>query len=478
VSKKYVVMANRWRWITDANVLIRLAVACGLLLRVCHYALNHTIWYDESVLLNNILDKGYLRLLGPLDHEVAAPPLFLWLLRTLYLIVGDEPYAWRAVPFAFSVGTLLMTVPLARRVLSPSAAALAVCLVAASDSHVWLGCTVKPYSGDAFLATVLLFFHVTTERWTVTRRLLVLAAVTPPILCFSYPAAFVIGGLLLAWLPGAWRAGGRGRVAWVIAAAAAALTFAVLYFGPVKAQRVTKLVTEWEKKYPNFADPLSIPAWLIEHTFGVFQNSYNPAGVVFALVAPLGIWAFWRGGRKELVGAGLATFGLVLLAASIRSYPYGQNRLMLFIAPVVLLFGAKGMDVLMARSRWAVVLAVLMVLVNDGHAVLRLVDPWRRPDSQSVQRYVLAHRQPGDAVLSDEAGYQYFFRGELKPILAGADVPVGGRAWVVMDHYTNETRRTYIEWRLAPLGFELADERQFRDAAAYLYVRKQAGGGR
>jgi hypothetical protein len=461
------------RWWTDANFLIRLAVALGVLLRAWHYAANHTIWYDEAVLLANIIDKDCLRLLGPLNNEVAAPPLFLWLLRSLYLLFGDEPYVWRAVPFAFSLATLFITVPFARRVFTPPAAVFAVCLVAASDSHVWLGCTVKPYAGDAFVATALLLFHLTTERWTVTRRLFVLAAATSPILCFSYPAAFVIGGLLLALLVEAWRAGWRGRVAWLTAVFAAALTFAALYFGPVKAQRVTKLVTEWEGKYPNFADPLSIPVWLIRHTFGVFQNSYNPAGFVLTVVAPLGVWALWRSGKKGLAVVGLATFGLVILAAAMRSYPYGQHRLMLFAAPVVLLFGGKGMEVLMARSRWAVGLAVLMVAVNDGHAVMRAIDPWRRPDSQSVHRHVRDHRQPGDVVLSDEGTYLYFFHGELKPILAGADVPIGGRAWVVMDFYTNETRREYIEWRLAPLGFELAEEKQFRDAAAYLYVRKR-----
>lgn len=466
-------MASMWRWLIDANFLIRLAVACGLLLRVWHYVWNHSIWYDEAVLLDNIMDKGYWRLLGPLDNEVAAPPLFLWLIKSIYLLFGDEPYIWRAVPFVFSVGTLLVTVPLTRRVFTPPAAVLAVCLVAASDSHVWLGCTVKPYAGDAFIATALLLFQVTTEGWTVTRRLVVLAVLIPLILCFCYPAAFVIGALLLALLSDVWKAGWRGRIVWMIAAGAAAFTFAVLYFGPVKAQRVTKLVTEWESKYPNFADPLSIPWWFVQHTFGVFQNSYNPSGFVFTFVAPLGMWAFWREGRKGLVVAGVATFGLVLLAAALRSYPYGQHRLMLFAAPVVLLFGAKGMEMLMARSHWAVALAVLMVSVADGHAIINLYSPWRRPDAQSLHRYVQGQRQPGDMILSDEPNYRYFFHGELKPIQDGEQLPVGGRAWVVMDYYTNEVRRAYIEQKLTPLGFELAEEKQFRDAAAYLYVRKR-----
>ncbi|MBY0231843.1 MAG: hypothetical protein K2W96_21385, partial [Gemmataceae bacterium] len=61
--------------------LVGWIVVAGIALRVVHHLLDHTIWYDESVLLFNLLDKDYLGLLGPLDHDVAAPPLYLWGMR-------------------------------------------------------------------------------------------------------------------------------------------------------------------------------------------------------------------------------------------------------------------------------------------------------------------------------------------------------------------------------------------------------------
>ena len=59
-----------WRTLTDARFLIRLFVAGGLFLRVWHYVANHTIWYDESVLLVNVMEKDFAGLLGPLHHAV------------------------------------------------------------------------------------------------------------------------------------------------------------------------------------------------------------------------------------------------------------------------------------------------------------------------------------------------------------------------------------------------------------------------
>lgn len=458
--------------LTDAGFLTRTAVAVGVLLRVWHYACNHTIWYDEAVLLANVMEKDFGQLLGPMHHAVAAPPLFVWLLKLIHLTAGDQPYVWRLVPFVFSLIGLLLMPPLARRVLDRPAAVLAVWLTAVSDGHVWLGCTVKPYAGDTAITTALLLFLTASAGWSSARRLLVLAAVTPLLFGISYTAVFVVGGVLLAVARAVWRGDWRGRVAWLAAGAVAAGTLAVLYFGPMTAQRVPSLVDEWRSHFPNWSDPLSVPWWVLKATLGVFQQVCNPSGFVLGLLAPVGVAALWRAGRREVVIACVGTFVLAVLAAGVKAYPYGQHRLSQFLAPAAIILGAAAVGELMLRWRAAVWLAVMLVAVAGGLSLSHIPFPWHRPDSQSVHRYVTEHRQPGDAVLSNEATYLYFFFGELQPIESGgAEVPVGGRAWVVMDHYDQNVRRVYIDWRLAPLGFELVEEKEFFQAAAYLYER-------
>src|SRR5262249_14923326 len=147
--------------------------------RFLHYVLDHTIWYDEAVLLANILGKDYVRLLGPLDNEVAAPPLFLWLLRTIAVVVGDQSYAWRIPFFLASSAMLLVMAALARRILQPVPAALVIGLVAFSDAFVWLGCNVKPYIFDALIASAVLYAYVRTEDWPLSKRLHLFAAAAP-----------------------------------------------------------------------------------------------------------------------------------------------------------------------------------------------------------------------------------------------------------------------------------------------------------
>lgn len=454
--------------LTNARFLTGVFLAGGLFLRLWHYALNHVIWYDEAVLLANILGKSYGELLGPLNSAVAAPPFYLWLLKTVHLTFGDEPYVWRALALLAGCANLFLMVPLGRAVLTARGAAFAVGIMAVSDTHVKLCNTVKPYTLDALLATLLLLGLVRTEHWPTARRLFALAAVAPFVLCLSYPSAFVVGGLLLALRP----TDGRSLIAWLVAGAVTLGTFALLYFGPIRNQRVGGLVAEWALYYPPLSDPLALPWWLLYSFVGVFQDMANPSGVALAVVAPLGWWAFWLAGRWRLSVALGGLFAASLLAAAIKSYPFGQNRLMQFAAPAVGLLGARGVEVLARWRQWAGVgLAVAVICVADALSLWRVAFPWVEPDSRGVTRFVNEHRRPGEPVLSDEGCYLYYFHGELKPMTAANDIPVGGRAWAVMDHYTPEVRREYVERFLNPTRFERIDAEEFTSAGAYLYER-------
>src|SRR4051794_6819261 len=74
-------------------------VVCGLVLRTAHYLANHDIWHDEGMLLVNILEKNFVELLGPLSNSQAGPPLWLWTMKAVSLVFGDNSYAWRFLPF-------------------------------------------------------------------------------------------------------------------------------------------------------------------------------------------------------------------------------------------------------------------------------------------------------------------------------------------------------------------------------------------
>ena len=99
-----------------------------------------------------------------------------------------------------------------------------------------------------------------------------------------------------------------------------------------------------------------------------------------------------------------------------------------------------------------------------AYSALHLVQPWGLPDSSRTSRFIHRQRRAGDLVASDEAGYAYFFRGELRPIpeTAAALPPPGQRVWVPMDYHTPAERRNYVHHFFRDESWECAGEVQFQ----------------
>jgi hypothetical protein len=456
----------------------------GLLLRLAHYLWNHTVWYDEAVLLINILGKDYLRLLGPLDYEVAAPPLFLWGLRALAEAFGDRIYVWRFPPFAISCLTLLLMAALARRVLRPAPAVLLVALVAFSDAFIWLGCNIKPYILDACLACGILLAYLRTEHWPVAGRLLLFAAAAPLLLCLSYPMLFLYAGLFLAFLPAVWRARMDGWFAYLGMAAALMMTLVCLYCGPIQEQRVSGLVAGWKNKFPDLTHPASVPGWIAGNTFLVFHYCYNPIGSVCVLMTGAGAWWCWRNRRLDLVCLCLGPVAAVLGAAIVQAYPYSNNRLIFFAAPGIGVLTGLGFSLALekggSRRGWVMAgLIAVFLLPECGLSLGRFYSPWDHPDSSRAARFVRQRRQPDDWIASDNGAFAYAFRGEVRPLGEAASAPCceGQRIWVLIEATGSprtETPRARLELARSLFDspdWELRSETLFHAASALVFVR-------
>ena len=146
-------------------------VILGIGLRIFHYARNPSMWHDEAALVLNAIGKSFSELLGPLFFSEGAPPLFLWIERAVFLILGDGTYALRLVPFLASCAALVLMALIARRLLAPEAAPWAVLPLACADTILWHACEAKPYSVDLLSATMLLALYCYTSAWSLGRQL-------------------------------------------------------------------------------------------------------------------------------------------------------------------------------------------------------------------------------------------------------------------------------------------------------------------
>src|SRR5262249_53752834 len=213
-------------------------VVLGLLLRAYSYITNPSIWHDEAALILNVLDKGFVELLGPLRFSEAAPPLFLWLERAVVLTLGESPFALRLIPWLASCAALLLMAPVARMCLPHAAVPWAVFLFALSDKLLWHCCEAKPYAVDILVAVLLVFLYLPTRAWELTRRLLLFSCCCPVLIFLSYPGCFLAGGLLVALLPEVWKC--HRSTAWaafLLLGLGVLASFGLLLAGPIRAQR-------------------------------------------------------------------------------------------------------------------------------------------------------------------------------------------------------------------------------------------------
>jgi hypothetical protein len=435
------------------------------------------MWHDEAALTINVLSKGFGALLGHLFFAEAAPPLFLWVEKGITLLVSDGTYALRLVPFLASCASLLLLVPVARRLLSPPAVPWAVLLFACSDSLLWHCCEAKPYAVEVFCALLLLAQFLATRSWPLGRQFCLFGVLAPPVICLAFPGCFLCGGLLIALLPAVWRSRRPGTwLGYVLLALVIAGTFALLLFGPIRAQRCDEMTSCWLDHFPPLAHPWKVPAWALVSSLEIGRYCCRPTGQVLMVLAAVGTFLLWRRGQRAAVTLMVVPIGLALAASFLGAYPYGGTRVMVYSAPTIILLVAaavpSALDWLRARSRlWAAALVAVLV-VPLVHSLYRAAVPWDRADCSGASTFVITHRRPADAVAGNHWEYLYYFR-HLGPALTSmTDVPQqpGTRLWLVTSGETMEHRRQLVRL-LAPGDWQTLEQREFDRTTVFLLQR-------
>lgn len=421
------------------KILIIALIVLGVGLRTYHYLRNPSVWHDEAAVLVNVLPLGFAELLGPLKHAEAAPPLFLWLERATSLVLGDSTMSLRLPPFLAGVLALILVAWTSRREFGPAVAACATLLVAVSDRLLWHACEAKPYSFDVLAAAFLLALYSATRSWPTPRRILAFLPFMPVIIWVSYPGCFLCGGVLLALAPATWR---ERRLESLAAFAALALavigSFALLYFGPAKAQRCAAMDSCWTGQFPPWDRPWSVPVWTVASIFDAFRYCFMPCGYLLTLFCFIGAIRLWRSKQSDFVILALSPLVLNLAAAYLHGYPFGGARVVVHGAPAIAILSGVGVITCLSvppkrRLAWTAVTAVV-VLAPFSLTIYRLAVPWFRADCAAAAEFVLMRRSGDEPVYANHWEFEYYCRGigekfrYLPPRISVAD----SAAWVIV----------------------------------------------
>ncbi len=158
--------------------------------------MGRSLWLDEAWVANAVNAPTLAGMFYYPNWLQTSPPLFLLLERWSISVIGLSNISLRMVPLALALVAVAGMLAVARRVVSPSFAALACAALAFHPTTVEYFRSVKQYSGEVAATTLVLLATVWYLQSPDRRRywwLLGAIAVAMPL---SYPTVFLLPGVL------------------------------------------------------------------------------------------------------------------------------------------------------------------------------------------------------------------------------------------------------------------------------------------
>lgn len=408
-----------------------MAVGLGCALRALRWIDNPGLWLDESFLAINLLDKSFADILGPLRFLQAAPPAYLLAAKSAQTLLGDAEWSLRLVPIGASLVSVVLFAYVARRLLAPPAAVLAILLFATGEPLLLRAADVKHYSVDVAVTTGLLALYL----WAVSarpehtkRRLVVLTVVAPFVLWLSFPAAFTIAALVAALaLHGRQRRSGAATATAGILAVFALVTFVAVYaIAAGNASRVSaSLFSSADAGLAVGRLKTLENAWWMFVEPGGFDNEVNSLA---ALLAGFGLIALLRRDQLDRLALLAVPLALAAVADLIDRYPLG-GRFSLFLVPFILLLVARGAQAVVGWSRRPVLVAtgvgVFLVAPQLAIASYHTLEPPARSDVKPLLQHLIRAWEEGDSLyVYMDSQYQLRYYSQCDDCaISGADFP-------------------------------------------------------
>jgi hypothetical protein len=398
------------------GLLLLVIVLAGVICRVAQYIANPSFWHDEALVVVNVANKSFAELMGRLDYAQAAPPLFLFAERGLMLLLGENEYAFRLVSLLCGIASLVLFALICRRLFPGLIAPLTLAIFAFSNKLIWHSAEVKPYSGDAMVAVLLLYLGIRFMSQSnaaggerprdPTFGLILLSCVAAIAIWFSFPASIVFGGISLAILPAMARRGVRGWGIYIACNLLVVASFLLLFFFSIRLQHVEALSTYWVDDFPDYAHPARIPLWLAKQVYALADHPHRSFGWLILPMAVLGIYRLVISRRSFLLGVCVYPVLLAILAAFAKQYPFNGDRLTIYLVPGVFILFGNGTLFLRDRFRaadkpWRIIWPIAAVIIlarGVGEASYRLVSPRTRSGARQAALYIREHRQSGEGL--------------------------------------------------------------------------------
>lgn len=301
---------------------IAIIVYCSFIVLRLFFA-GRTLWLDEGMLAWSFTQRSLSELISaPLEWMQSAPVLYLYIVKIITLIFGNNEYTLRIFSVICYGLTILLSYKLGKKFKYP----LALCaFVAASHTCLRYANEFKPYISDC--AAVLLVLYLYGLYREGKFKLSYLTIIFCILIWFSNPSCFFIAGILIFEFF-------RTPKRIFFAGLACLISFAAYFIVWLYPVIIDGGMTDW---WVNQYFPL-IPTSKedLRKAYDMFHELASGLGTPYLGIAGFAILAFIKNiikDRDPVIFASFIGCFIALIASFIECYPI-QDRLWLFIYPL------------------------------------------------------------------------------------------------------------------------------------------------
>jgi len=343
--------------------LLIIILAASIYIRFKNLA-ERSLWLDEAWVANAITESNLKELITSSFHA----PLFFVL--TIHLIVSFLPnneLFLRLLPCLFGIGTLIIFYSIIRKHTGKLAALISLLLLSFSYNFVHYSQELKQFSGAMFFTILLVYLcerviaHNKMGDWIALLLMSIIG------IGFDHSTVFIIATVFIVLLISF-----HQKQYWIKTfgfGSAVFAFFAVFFLFHLRHQIARSLVSAqqyWTSYYPNLNSFSAFIKWLSHSTIKIFDFFSFPYFPVSLIIIIAGLFLFHKRSQRRFVIYILLPIILVLAASFFKRYPYGGSRMMIFVAPLLYISFAKGLDFIinkLERSKLYIPILVLVVFI-------------------------------------------------------------------------------------------------------------------
>jgi len=451
-----------------------LFILVGSLLRCSQYFYNTSLWLDEAKFALKIRTFSYLQLFSPELHPTAtaqlkaqsAPLGFFYCVKFLSQIFGDYEYVLRAIPLASSLLMLVLFYRLAKRIVSKSAALLALALASVNLALIYFSKDFHQYSSDALIVILILLMGDALITKPLSRKSVIgYGLAGAALIWFSYPSVFALSGVGAAALYCFIKKKDQaGIFKTMIIALFWGISFILSFMLYAKYFANLGFVQSYWEKY-MLLPPYNISdIHLLRQGFRLIMvNSMGDHiyGAILFGFAVLGIGSMMVRNRAYVLLIGLPILS-TLAASMLGKYPL-FFRIILFLAPLLILFISEGVDfvcTLLPKKKNVIGLVACTVLLLYPYTFNfhKITNPMYRQEIKPVMEFINSQKRDGDILYlytGAQAAFDYYapqfnfdnvqtirgksHRNDRELYLAQLDALLGNeRVWLLFSHIYND----------------------------------------